>query len=62
VNTHAHTHSLVERELGLEELQFFIEAENSRLEAQQMFSPKEIICRIEYKYCPNLTIIDTPGA
>ncbi|KAG1658978.1 hypothetical protein FOA52_008300 [Chlamydomonas sp. UWO 241] len=53
--------SLMEKELGLEELQFYIEAENSRLEAQQMFCPKEIICRIEYKYCPNLTIIDTPG-
>lgn len=25
------------------------------------FSEKEIIIRIEYKYCPNLTIIDTPG-
>lgn len=25
------------------------------------FSAKEIIIRVEYKYCPNLTIIDTPG-
>lgn len=25
------------------------------------FSSKEIIINIEYKYCPNLTIIDTPG-
>ncbi|XAR53077.1 Dynamin GTPase [Bertholletia excelsa] len=25
------------------------------------FSTKEIIIRVEYKYCPNLTIIDTPG-
>lgn len=23
---------------------------------------KEIVVRIEYKFCPNLTIIDTPGA
>lgn len=33
-----------------------------RLEKEQyQFSSKEIIIRIEYKYCPNLTIIDTPG-
>eukprot|EP00955_Chlamydomonas_euryale_P087732 364320-Chlamydomonas_euryale.AAC.13 len=53
---------LVERELGLEQLQAFIEAENGRLEAQHSFSAKEIITRIEYRFCPNLTIIDTPGA
>jgi hypothetical protein len=23
---------------------------------------KEIVVKIEYKFCPNLTIIDTPGA
>jgi hypothetical protein len=25
------------------------------------FWSKEIIVKVEYKYCPNLTIIDTPG-
>lgn len=25
------------------------------------FWAKEIMLKIEYKYCPNLTIIDTPG-
>lgn len=25
------------------------------------FSAKEIIVKVQYKYCPNLTIIDTPG-
>ncbi|XP_073273191.1 dynamin-like protein ARC5 isoform X1 [Primulina huaijiensis] len=33
-----------------------------RLEREpSQFSSKEIIIRIKYKYCPNLTIIDTPG-
>lgn len=33
-----------------------------RLESESsQFSAKEIIIRVEYKYCPNLTIIDTPG-
>lgn len=33
-----------------------------RLEKESyQFSSKEIIIRIEYKNCPNLTIIDTPG-
>ncbi|EMS49363.1 Dynamin-like protein ARC5 [Triticum urartu] len=37
-------------------------AENKRLENDpSQFSAKEIIIRIEYKHCPNLTIIDTPG-
>ncbi|MCD7458836.1 ARP2/3 actin-organizing complex subunit Arc5 [Datura stramonium] len=43
-------------------LEAYIEAENMRLEKETcQFSAKEIIIRIEYKYCPNLTIIDTPG-
>ena len=43
-------------------LQVYIEAENMRLERDPcQFSAKEIIVKIEYKYCPNLTIIDTPG-
>ena len=39
----------------------YIEGENNRLEAQQQFWSREIVVRIEYKHCPNLTIIDTPG-
>jgi len=31
------------------------------LEREQQFWSKEIVVKIEYKYCPNLTIIDTPG-
>lgn len=42
--------------------QAYIEAENMRLESEpSQFSAKEIIINVEYKYCPNLTIIDTPG-
>ncbi|ERM97732.1 dynamin-like protein ARC5 [Amborella trichopoda] len=49
-------------EKSLEEIQAYIEAENMRLECEAcQFWAKEIIIRIEYKYCPNLTIIDTPG-
>ncbi|KAL4331328.1 hypothetical protein AHAS_Ahas13G0489100 [Arachis hypogaea] len=47
---------------SLPEIQAYIEAENERLERDScQFSAKEIIIRVEYKYCPNLTIIDTPG-
>lgn len=38
-----------------------IHHENRRLEEEQQFWSKEIVVRIEYKYSPNLTIIDTPG-
>ncbi|CAN4084789.1 unnamed protein product [Withania somnifera] len=49
-------------EKSLQEIQAYIEAENMRLEKETcQFSAKEIIISIEYKYCPNLTIIDTPG-
>lgn len=42
--------------------QEYIEAENRRLEQDsEQFWAKEIVVKIEYKYCPNLTIIDTPG-
>ncbi|XP_059297108.1 dynamin-like protein ARC5 isoform X2 [Lycium ferocissimum] len=52
----------VSLEKSLQEIQAYIEAENMRLEKETcQFSAKEIIIRIEYKYCPNLTIIDTPG-
>ncbi|GAB2267383.1 ARP2/3 actin-organizing complex subunit Arc5 [Dionaea muscipula] len=47
---------------SLQEIQAYIESENLRLENEAcQFSAKEIIIRVEYKYCPNLTIIDTPG-
>lgn len=52
----------VPQEMSLQEIQAYIEAENMRLEREPcQFSAKEIIIRVEYKYCPNLTIIDTPG-
>uniref|UniRef100_A0A383VV88 Dynamin-type G domain-containing protein n=1 Tax=Tetradesmus obliquus TaxID=3088 RepID=A0A383VV88_TETOB len=50
-----------EQEVTLEELQEHIHHENARLEEEQRFWSKEIVVRIEYKYSPNLTIIDTPG-
>ncbi|XP_026445736.1 dynamin-like protein ARC5 isoform X2 [Papaver somniferum] len=47
---------------SLPQIQAYIEAENKRLEHEPcQFSAKEIIITVEYKYCPNLTIIDTPG-
>ncbi|KAJ6805788.1 dynamin-like protein ARC5 isoform X1 [Iris pallida] len=50
------------RPMPLSDIQAYIEAENMRLESEPcQFSEKEIIIKIEYKYCPNLTIIDTPG-
>jgi Dynamin family len=51
-----------DRDVTLLELQDYIEAENQRLNAAGQFQNKDIVIRIEYKYCPNLTIIDTPGA
>ncbi|KAJ9561312.1 hypothetical protein OSB04_006472 [Centaurea solstitialis] len=52
----------VPQEKSLRQIQEYIEAENMRLERETyQFSSKEIIVRVEYKYCPNLTIIDTPG-
>ena len=43
-------------------MQDYIENENARLDREGQFWSKEIVVKIEYKYCPNLTIIDTPGA
>lgn len=52
----------VPEEKSLQQIQEYIEAENMRLERDPcQFSTKEIIIKVEYKYCPNLTIIDTPG-
>lgn len=42
-------------------MQEYIENENGRLDREGQFWSKEIVVKIEYKYCPNLTIIDTPG-
>ncbi|XP_021751336.1 dynamin-like protein ARC5 [Chenopodium quinoa] len=57
-----HSDSTVVDQKSLEAIQAFIEAENMRLESEPcQFSSKEIIIKVEYKYCPNLTIIDTPG-
>eukprot|EP00976_Prorocentrum_cordatum_P088654 1187418-Prorocentrum_minimum.AAC.2 len=54
--------TLREEELSLSDLREYIEAENRRLEQDhEQFWAKEIVVKIEYKYCPNLTIIDTPG-
>jgi GTPase SAR1 family protein len=50
-----------ERAMRLADLQAYIEAENNRLESEQRFSSREIVVRIEYRHCPNLTLIDTPG-
>ncbi|KAJ4819052.1 hypothetical protein LUZ62_031618 [Rhynchospora pubera] len=48
--------------MPLADIQAYIEAENMRLESDPcQFSDKEIVINVEYKYCPNLTIIDTPG-
>ena len=47
--------------MRLADLQGYIEAENNRLESEQRFSGREIVVRIEYRHCPNLTLIDTPG-
>lgn len=50
-----------DRQVDLRELKAYIEAENSRLETIGGFEESELIVRIEYRYCPNLNIIDTPG-
>ncbi|PNW77356.1 hypothetical protein CHLRE_10g433050v5 [Chlamydomonas reinhardtii] len=50
-----------EQEMSLAELQAYIDADNAALEREQRFAAKEIVVRMEYKHCPNLTIIDTPG-
>jgi GTPase SAR1 family protein len=53
----------VERPMGLNEIQDYIERENRRLERDPMrsFDPREINIRMEYKHCPNMILIDTPG-
>jgi hypothetical protein len=51
-----------DKDVTLEELQEYIEAENQRLNLSGQFLNQDIVIKIEYKFCPNLTIIDTPGA
>ena len=53
----------IERPKSLSEIQNYIEAENRRLERDPVrsFDPREINVRMEYKYCPNMILIDTPG-
>ena len=45
------------------EIQAYIEEENKRLEkdSSRCFDQREINIRMEYKYCPNMIVIDTPG-
>lgn len=51
-----------DREMSLEDLKAYIESENTRLGSENRFDTTDIIVQIRYKLCPNLTIIDTPGA
>lgn len=53
----------VEERKTLDEIQQYIEAENRRLEADptRCFDHREIVVRVEYRYCPNMVMIDTPG-
>jgi len=52
-----------ERPMTLSEIQDYIEKENRRLERDPVrsFDSREINIRMEYKHCPNMILIDTPG-
>ena len=52
-----------ERPASLQEIQRYIESENNRLEMDKVrcFDSREINIRMEYKECPNMILIDTPG-
>ncbi len=52
-----------EEQRSLADIQAYIEAENKRLERDptRCFDSKEINIRMEYRYCPNMIVIDTPG-
>lgn len=43
--------------------QAYIESENIRLEKDPVrsFDSREINIRMEYRFCPNMILIDTPG-
>ena len=49
--------------VSLREVQAFVRSENQRLEkdAHRSFEAKDISVRVEYRYCPNLVLVDTPG-
>lgn len=53
----------IERPMTLSDIQDYIERENRRLELDPMrsFDSREINIRMEYKNCPNMILIDTPG-
>lgn len=52
-----------EEQRSLADIQTYIEAENRRLERDptRSFDPREINIRMEYRFCPNMIVIDTPG-
>ena len=52
-----------EEQRSLADIQAYIEAENKRLERDpsRCFDSREINIRMEYRYCPNMIVIDTPG-
>lgn len=52
-----------EEQRSLADIQSYIESENRRLERDptRSFDPREINIRMEYRYCPNMIVIDTPG-
>ena len=52
-----------ERELSLSEARAHIERENRRLERDPLRGVErdDIRIRVEYRYCPNMIVIDTPG-
>jgi GTPase SAR1 family protein len=52
-----------ERAMTLSEIQDYIDKENRRLERDPVrsFESREINIRMEYKHCPNMILIDTPG-
>ena len=53
----------VEHPMSLAEIQDYIDRENRRLERDPVrsFESREINIRMEYKHCPNMILIDTPG-
>jgi GTPase SAR1 family protein len=53
----------VERPKKMAEIQDYIQSENIRLarDPVRCFDSREINIRMEYKYCPNMILIDTPG-
>ena len=52
-----------EEQRNLADIQTYIEAENRRLERDptRSFDTREINIRMEYRFCPNMIVIDTPG-